>query len=114
MGTMLTCFAKLLMQQPPPPTPEETPSVVVSPAIFVVIALIIAGILAWKYRATLEFLIILCSTLGGFIVGFAAAPPYGNVGLGMMIALASLLFSLAAILLVKLALKMKREDASET
>lgn len=100
---MLSQIATLLNQEPPPPpTPEETPSVLPTPIIYIAIIIVVAGIIAWKYKAVPEFIIILCSTIGGFIVGFVATPPYGNVGLGMMIAIAALLLSIAAVTFARL------------
>jgi hypothetical protein len=105
---MLNQLVTLIAQEPPVPEPSETPDILPTPMIYIAIVIVVAGIIAWKYKAIPEFIIIVCSTIGGFIVGFIATPPYGNVGLGMMVAMAGLLLSIAVVTLVRTVLKTRR------
>jgi hypothetical protein len=105
---MLSQLLTLLTQEPPVPTPEETPPFGPTPLLYIAIVIVVAGIIAWKYKAIPEFIVILCSTIGGFIVGFIATPPYGNVGLGMMVAIAGLMISTALVILLRLIRKTKK------
>jgi hypothetical protein len=105
MSSLLLTF---LSQEPPVPTPEETPPFGPTPLLYIAIIIAVAAIIAWKYKAIPEFMIILCSTIGGFIVGFVATPPYGNVGLGMMVATAGLMISTAIVALLRLIRKTKQ------
>jgi hypothetical protein len=105
---MLTKLLTLLAQEPPTPTPDETPPFGPTPLLYIAIVIVVAAVIAWKYRAIPEFIVIVCSTIGGFIVGFIATPPYGNVGLGMMVAIAGLVISTAIVTLLKLIRKAKQ------
>jgi hypothetical protein len=87
----------LIAQEPPIPPPHETPPFGPTPLLYIAIAMVVAAVIAWKCKALPEFIVIICSTIGGFILGFIATPPYGNVGLGMMVAVAGLLLSIAAV-----------------
>jgi hypothetical protein len=98
-------FEKILAavtQEPPVPTPREFPSMLPNPLIYVAIAIVVAGIIAWRYKAILEFIVILCSTIGGFIIGLVLTPPYANVGLGIMVSIAGLLISVAIVTIIRL------------
>ena len=99
---MLTKLLTLLAQEPPTPTPDETPPFGPTPLLYIAIVIVVAAVIAWKYKAIPEFIVIVCSTIGGFIVGFIATPPYGNVGLGMMVAMAGLLLSTAAVAFIRI------------
>lgn len=99
---MLSKLLTLLTQEPPAPTPDETPPFGPTPPLYIAIIIVVAAAIAWKYKAVPEFIVILCSTIGGFIVGFIATPPYGNVGLGMMVAMAGLLLSTAATAFIRI------------
>jgi hypothetical protein len=99
---MLSLLLTFLSQEPPVPTPGEMPPFGLTPLLYIAIVIVVAAVIAWKYKAILEFIIILCCTIGGFIVGFIATPPYGNVGLGMMVATAGLMFSTAVVALLRL------------
>lgn len=101
----------ILATEPPTPTPPDTPDFVPSPMIYIAVILVVAGIVAWKYKLIWEFIAVLCSTIAGFIIGFVATPPYANVGLGMVIALAALFLSAAIVTVLKLAQKTKRTIA---
>jgi len=105
---MLDKILAVMAQEPPVPTPHEIPAMVPSPVIYVAIAIVVAGIIAWKYKAIPEFIIVVCSTIGGFIIGLVSTPPYANVGLGMIIAIAGLLLSTAIVTLIRLTLKARR------
>ena len=95
-------FCLFVAQEPPIPEPSETPPFGLTPLFYIAIALILAGVIAWKYKAILEFIAILCSTMAGFIIGFAATPPYGNVGLSMMLATAGLLLSIVVVAFIRI------------
>lgn len=97
---MLSLF--LISQEPPVPTPHETPNMLPSPLIYIAIVIVIEGIIAWKYKAIFEFIIIVCSTIGGFIIGLVLTPPYANVGLGMIVSIAALLISTAIVTILRL------------
>jgi len=104
-------FNKILAiaaQEPPVPTPRELPSMLPNPLIYVLFAIVIAGIIAWKHKAILEFIVILCSTIGGFLIGLVSTPPYANVGLGMIIAIVGLLISSAIVTLLRLIRKTRQ------
>jgi len=105
---MLDKILTVLTQEPPVPTPGEPPGMLPSPVIYVAVAIVIAGIIAWRYKAVLEFIAIFCSTIGGFIIGLVATPPYANIGLGMMIAIAGLMISSALVALLRLIRKTKQ------
>jgi len=91
-----------MMQEPPVPTPDDPPNFLPSPVIYIAIALIATGVIAWKYKAFIEFLAVACSAIGGFIVGAIATPPYANIGLGMMVSTAALLLSIAVVAIIRL------------
>jgi len=91
-----------MRQEPPVPTPDEPPNFLPSSVIYITIALIAVGVIAWKYKAFIEFLAVVCSTIGGFIVGAIATPPYANIGLGMMVSTAALLLSIAVVAMIRL------------
>jgi len=97
----------MLTQEPSPPAPEEPTAFLFSPITYIVIILIIAGVVAWKYKAIHEFIVIVCSTIGCFIVGFIAIPDYPSFGLASALALAGLLISIAAVTFVRM-LKTKK------
>ena len=99
---MLSKLLTLFTQEPPTPTPDETPPFGPTLLLYIAIVLIVAAVIAWKYKAIPEFIVIVCSTIGGFIIGFIATPPYGNVGLGMMVAVAGLLLSTAAVTFIRI------------
>lgn len=102
---MLYMLLNVLSHEPPNPTPNDTPDILPSPIILITIAIIIAGVIAWKYKAYLEFAAIACATIGGFIIGLILTPPYANIGLGAMTSLAVLFLSTATIIIIKLARK---------
>ncbi|MGB9671952.1 MAG: hypothetical protein ACPLZY_02260 [Candidatus Norongarragalinales archaeon] len=104
-------FDLFATQEPPIPEPSETPQFAPTQLLYIAIVLIVAGIIAWKYKAILEFIAILCSTAAGFVIGFIATPPYGNFGLGMMIATAGLLLSAAAVAFIRI-IKPKRASTT--
>jgi len=104
-------FCLFFAQEPPIPEPSETPPFGLTPLLYIALALIVAGVIAWKYKAILEFVSILCSTMAGFIIGFAATPPYGNVGVGIMIGTAGLLLSIAVVAFIRI---VKPKRASTT
>jgi len=91
-----------MMQEPPVPTPDEPPNFLPSSVIYITIALITVGVIAWKYKALIEFLAVACSRIGGFIVGAIATPPYANIGLGMMVSTAALLLSITVVAIIRL------------
>lgn len=91
-----------MSQEPPVPTPREPPSMLPNPLIYVAIIVVVAGIIAWRYKAILEFIVILCSTIGGFIIGLVSTPPYANVGLGIIVSIAALLISIAIVTILRL------------
>ncbi|MEM3458969.1 MAG: hypothetical protein QXJ62_05555 [Nitrososphaeria archaeon] len=99
---MLASLLTVLSQEPPTPTPNDTPDILPSPIILIAIAIIIAGVIAWKYKAHLEFAAITCATVGGFIIGLILTPPYANIGLGTMTSLAALFLSTAIVITIKL------------
>lgn len=99
---MLDKILAAMSQEPPVPTPGEPPSMLPSPLIYVTIIIVVAGIIAWRYKAILEFIAILCSTIGGFIVGLVLTPPYANVGLGIIVSIAALLISAAVVTILRL------------
>lgn len=106
---MLACLAALLTQEPPIPPPEETPSISPTPLIYVAVAVIAAGILAWRYKAVPEFIVILCSTIGGFLIGMTITETgYVNVGMGMVAAITGLLIATAAVTFARIILKNKK------
>lgn len=106
---MLEEFLAFLGQEPPiPQVGDELPGVMPSPVLLIVVALAVAGIVAWKYRVFLEFVAITCATIGGFIIGLILTPPYANIGLGMMVSLAVLLLSTALVILIRLFRKAKQ------
>jgi len=105
---MLDKILTVLTQEPPVPTPRDPPAIIPSPLIYVAIAIVIAGIIAWRYKAILEFIVILCSTIGGFIIGLVSTPPYANIGLGMMVAIAGLMVSAAIVALMRLIRKTRQ------
>jgi hypothetical protein len=100
-----------MTQEPPVPTPDEPPNLLPSSVIYIAIALIAVGVIAWKYKAFIEFLAVACSTIGGFIVGAIATPPYANIGLGMMVSTAALLLSLAVVAIIRLKHRAKQTAA---
>ena len=79
-----------------------------SPFGFILVAFVILGIIAWKYRAFLDFLFFLVSTLAGFIVGLLRFE-YVSIGYAMMCAMAGLLISLAIDIGIRVYFKMKRD-----
>jgi hypothetical protein len=99
---MLSKLLTLLTQEPSTSTPDETPPFGPTPLLYIAIVIVVAAVIAWKYKAIPEFVIIVCSTIGGFIVGLIATPPYGNVGLGMIAAVAGLLLSTAAVTFIRI------------
>ncbi len=107
---MLNNLIILLTQEPPVPTPEDTPPFGPTPLLYLLIVLIVAGVVAWKCKAIHEFIIIICSTIGGFIIGLVLTPPYANIGLGMMVSIAGLLISTAIVTIIRLVLKAKRSS----
>ncbi|MEM3618393.1 MAG: hypothetical protein QXK47_04890, partial [Candidatus Bathyarchaeia archaeon] len=75
----------------------------VTPLFYVFIILVVAGILAWKYKAIKEFIVIVCSTVGGFILGsMITETGYINIGLGMASAVAGLLLSTATVAVIRM------------
>ncbi|MEM3697747.1 MAG: hypothetical protein QXQ94_09670 [Candidatus Bathyarchaeia archaeon] len=102
---MLHTLLDVLSQEPPTPTTNDTTDILPSPIIFIAIAIIIAEVIAWKYKAYLQFAAITCATVGGFIIGLILTPPYANIGLGTMTSLAALFLSTAIIIIIKLARK---------
>lgn len=55
------------------------------------------------YKAYIEFAAIICSVIGGFLVGSVLTPPYANIGLGIMTSFAALFIATAIIIIIKLA-----------
>ncbi|MEM2969341.1 MAG: hypothetical protein QXR63_00215 [Candidatus Bathyarchaeia archaeon] len=102
---MLNVLLTVLSQEPPAPILDDIPDILPSPMILIAIAIIVAGVIAWKYKAYLEFAAIICSVIGGFIVGLILTPPYANIGLGIMVSLAALFLATATIVVIKLAKK---------
>jgi hypothetical protein len=78
-----------------------------SPFGFLLLAFIILGVLAWKYRAVYDFLFILLSTAAGFFVGLLRFE-YVSIGYAMMCAVAALLISLSIDVGVRLYFKIKK------
>ena len=110
---MFKTFFAFLGQEPPIPSGgDELPSDIPSLALLIVVTLAVAGILAWKYRAFLEFVAVTCATIGGFIIGTILTPPYANIGLGMMVSLAALLLSTALVIIIKLFQRAKQSTTS--
>jgi len=108
---MFDTILTVLAQEPPTPTPSEIPDFVLSPITLIVIAIAVAGVIAWKYKIILEFVAIVCSTIGGFIIGLILTPPYANIGLGIMASFAALFLSTAIIIMIKLAQKVRQPVA---
>jgi len=104
---VITMFTLMLTQEPPTPEPPTPEAFLLTPIFYILIVLIISGIVAWKYKAILEFIVIVCSTIAGFIIGSIAIPDYPSFGLAMASGLAGLLLSIAAVTFVRL-LKSKR------
>lgn len=98
----------ILTQEPPVPTPSDMPDFAPSPMLFIVVAIVVAEIIAWKYRAYIEYLAILFSTIGGFIIGIMLTPPYANIGLGIMTSMAALFLSTAIIIIIRLIQRAKQ------
>jgi len=107
MDEMLSQLSSLLNQGPPTPAPEETPPFGPTPLIYILIALVVVGIIAWKYRAVYDFLFILLSTAAGFFVGLLRFE-YVSIGYAMMCAVAALLISLSIDVGVRLYFKVKK------
>jgi len=78
-----------------------------SPFGFLLLAFIILGVLAWKYRAVYDFLFALFSTAAGFLVGLLRFE-YVSIGYAMMCAVAALLISLSIDIGVRLYFKIKK------
>ncbi|MEM2112382.1 MAG: hypothetical protein QXX08_10995 [Candidatus Bathyarchaeia archaeon] len=102
--TLLTDLA----QEPPVPTPSNTPDFGLSPITLIVTAIAVSVVIAWKYKAILELVAIVCSTIGGFIIGLILTPPYANIGLGIMTSFAALFLSTALIIIIKLSQKTRQ------
>jgi hypothetical protein len=100
-----------MMQEPPVPTPDEPPNFLPNPVIYITIVLIAVGVIAWKYKAFIEFLAVVCSTIVGFIVGAIATPPYANIGLGMIVSTAALLLSITVVAIIRLKQRAKKQTA---
>jgi len=92
----------MLTQEPTPAPSPEPEAFLLTPIFYILLVLIISGIVAWKYKAIPDFIVIVCSTISGFIIGFIATPPYGNVGLGMIVAVVGLLLSIAAVTFIRI------------
>ena len=97
-------FVLMLTEEPPPPPPEPPPLepepfIFLTGFFFLFMALLISGIVAWKYKAILEFTVIICTTIAGFIIGFMVLP---NMAFAMFSAVAALLLSIAAVALVRI------------
>jgi len=107
MDEMLSQLSSLLNQGPPTPAPEETPSFGLTPLLYILIALVVVGIIAWKYRAVYDFLFILLSTAAGFFVGLLRFE-YVSIGYAMTCAVAALLISLSIDVGVRLYFKIKK------
>lgn len=105
---MLYKILATLAQEPQVPTPRDTPNLAPSPIIYIAIAIIVSGIIAWKYRLIIEFVAVVCSTVGGFMIGLIMTPPYANVGLGLIVSIAALLISTAAVTMLRLAQRVKQ------
>jgi|GEM_PF-3565557 len=97
-------FVLMLTEEPPPPPPEPPPLepepfIFLTGFFFLSMALLISGIVAWKYKAILEFIVIVCTTIAGFIIGFMVLT---NMAFAMFSAVAALLLSIAAVALVRI------------
>lgn len=93
----------MMVEPPPPPEPEAPFFGGVTPLFYAFIILVVAGILAWKYKAIKEFTVILCSTIAGFIIGsMITETGYINIGLGMASAIAVLLLSTATVAVIRM------------
>ncbi|MDI6847946.1 MAG: hypothetical protein QMD23_07480 [Candidatus Bathyarchaeia archaeon] len=79
---MLDKILAVMAREPPVPPPHDTPTLAPTPLLYVAIAIVVAGIIAWRYKAILEFIVIVCLTIAGFLIGLVMTPPYLNVGLG--------------------------------
>ncbi|MGF3573722.1 MAG: hypothetical protein ACQXXG_09945 [Candidatus Bathyarchaeia archaeon] len=66
------------------------------------------AVIAWKYKAILDFLFFISSTVAGFLVGLLRFE-YVSIGYAMMCAIAGLMISLAGDLGIRLYVKLKRE-----
>jgi len=105
---VITMLTIMLTQEPPTPAPSPEPEpFFLTPIFYILLVLIVSGIVAWKYKAIPEFIVIVCSTIGGFLLGFIAIPDYPSFGLAMASGIAALLLSIAAVTFVRL-LKSKR------
>jgi len=100
---MLDQLLTVISQEPPTPILDGMPDILLSPIILIPIAIVIVGVIAWRYKAYLEFAAIICSTIGGFIIGLILTPPYANIGLAMMASFAALFTSTALVCILKLA-----------
>ena len=109
---MLDKILAAVSQEPPVPTPRPTPDFVPSPVIYIAIAMVVAGVIAWRYKAILEFIVIVCSAVAGFVIGLVLTPPYANVGLGMIVSVAALLISTAIVTILRLIQRAKQTVAS--
>jgi hypothetical protein len=81
---------------------------VFNPFGFLLLAFIILGILAWKYKAVYDFLFALLSTAAGFFVGLLRFE-YVSIGYAMIYAVAALLISLSIDIGVRLYFKIKEK-----
>jgi len=92
-------FVLMLTEEPPP---MEVEPFYLSPLFYVFVFLLVLGIVAWKCDAILEFIVMVCTTIAGFIIGFMAIPDNPSMGLAVFSAVAALLLSIAAIALIKI------------
>jgi len=86
----------MLTEEPPP---VEVEPFYLSPFFYIFVFLVVLGIVAWKCDAILEFIVMVCTTIAGFIIGFLILP---NMAFAMFSAVAALLLSIAAIALVRI------------
>jgi len=98
---MLTAILQLAQEPTPMPSPEPEPFLL-TPILYILIVMIIAGIVAWKYKAIPELVVIICTTLGSFILGFIAIPDYPSFGLAIASAFVGLMFSTAIVIVIRL------------
>lgn len=104
----------MLTQEPPTPPEPTTAFAGVTPVFYIAILIIIAGIVAWKYKATREFIVILCSTIVGFIIGCCiTGTGYISIGLGMALATAGLLLSIAVVVFIRIYRERKTAATSQ-
>jgi len=96
------------VKEPPVPEPTSSPETLGSPLIFVLVVVIILAAVAWKFKAFLEFILILALTVLGFILGIVATPTI-NLGLGIAGTIVGMTIGIAISAFIRLVRKSRAE-----